>query len=241
MAEKIGAGLEIFPKSEKEPEVNPRLTALPPRKGLFTIFDFFERLFMPRLYSVLSVSLIAALYLTGAAPAAQGAAIQDRVQATESAAAVTPVKLRLDTPSGLPVPRLVSLKASKTFCRSGPSFSHPVRLTFMRAGLPVMVVAETKDHWRKIRDAEGDECWTHKSKLSGDETALVLEDGLALRARPDASAPARARLGRGVIAHVEGAKEGWLRVSADGRKGWARASAFWGARADAPLAGALSP
>lgn len=184
---------------------------------------------MPRLFSALSVSLAAVLYLTGAALP---------VQAEPEAG---PVKLRLDTPSGLPVPRLVSLKASKTFCRSGPSFSHPVRLTFMRAGLPVMVVAETKDHWRKIRDAEGDECWTHKSKLSGDETALVLEDGLALRTKPDAGAPARARLGRGVIAHVEGAKEGWLKVSADGRKGWARASAFWGARADAPLSGVLQP
>ncbi|WP_428407128.1 SH3 domain-containing protein [Hyphococcus sp.] len=202
---------------------------------------------MPRLFSALSVSLFAALYLTGAAlpaqasinnGAAQDAANQDR---GAQGAPEAPVKVRLDTPSGLPVPRLVSLKAEKTFCRSGPSFSHPVRLTFMRAGLPVMIVAETKDHWRKIRDVEGDECWTHKSKLSGDETALVLEDGLALRAKPDASAPARARLGRGVIARVDGAKDGWLKVSADGRKGWARASAFWGAKAEAPLSGALNP
>ena len=190
---------------------------------------------MLRHFSVLSVSLFAALYLTGAAPTAQGAIMDAGAQDA------APVKVRLDTPSGLPVPRLVSLKSSKTFCRSGPSFSHPVRLTFMRAGLPVMVVAETRDHWRKIRDAEGDECWTHKSKLSGDETALVLEDGLALRVKPDPNSPARALLGRGVIAKVEGARDGWLKVTADGRKGWARASAFWGARAEAPLSGALQP
>lgn len=143
--------------------------------------------------------------------------------------------VRLDTPSGLPVPRMVSLKSETTFCRAGPSFAHPVRLTFMRAGLPVMIVAETRDYWRKIRDAEGDECWTHKSKLSGAETALVLEDGLALRAKPDARAPAKALLGRGVITRVVTARGGWLKVSADGMKGWARASAFWGAHADAPL------
>ncbi|MAW82322.1 MAG: hypothetical protein CMI63_18950 [Parvularcula sp.] len=111
----------------------------------------------------------------------------------------------------------------------------------MRAGLPVMIIAETKDHWRKIRDVEGDECWTHKSKLSGEKTALVLEDGLALRTKPDAAAPARARLGRGVIARVEGDKDGWLKVTADGRKGWARASAFWGAEAEAPLSGVVYP
>lgn len=169
-------------------------------------------------------------YLTGAAPAAQAA---ENGIGAQAAGTATP---RLDTPSGLPVPRLVSLKSAKTFCRSGPSFAHPVRLTFMRQGLPVMIVAETRDHWRKIRDVEGDECWTHKSKLSGDETALVLEDGLTLRARPDANAPAKARLGRGVIARVDGARGSWLRVSADGVKGWARSSAFWGARADAPMA-----
>lgn len=177
--------------------------------------------------------LTAFLYLTGAAVSAQAAAETAAADGTQGAAP----SVRLDTPSGLPVPRLVSLKAEKTYCRSGPSFDYPVRLTFMREGLPVIVVAETRDHWRKIRDIEGDECWTHKSKLSGAETALVLEDGLTLHARPETGAPARARLGRGVIARVDGERDGWLKVSADGMKGWAQASAFWGARADAPLAG----
>ncbi|PQA88415.1 SH3 domain-containing protein [Hyphococcus luteus] len=187
---------------------------------------------MPRIRSVLYFSLTLCLYLTGAAPAAQAA---NSKMGTQAAAVKPEMTVRLDTPSGLPVPRLVSLKSKTTFCRAGPSFAHQVRLTYQRQGLPVMIIAETRDHWRKIRDSEGDECWTHKSKLSGAETALVLEDGLALRAKPDARAPARARLGRGVIARVEAERDGWLKVSADGRKGWARASAFWGAQAGAPL------
>ncbi len=159
-----------------------------------------------------------AVYLTATAGRAQG---------------VEAPPVRLDTPSGLPVPRFVSLKADRTFCRSGPSFAHPIRITFMRKGLPVMVIAETSDHWRKLRDLEGDECWTHKSKLSGVETVLVLEDGLALRARPDNAAPVTARLGRGLIARVETGRGGWLRVSAKGVKGWAPKSSFWGAASGA--------
>lgn len=174
-----------------------------------------------------------ALYLTGAAQFAQAAAIE----VTERPASAD---IRLDTPSGYPVPRLVSLKSKKTFCRTGPTFSHPVRLTFLRQGLPVVVIAETHDHWRKIRDPEGDECWTHKSKLSGAPTALVIEDGLALLSRPDEGAQEKARLGRGVIAKVDDSRDGWLKISTDGLKGWARSSAFWGAGAPVPIRSASS-
>lgn len=169
---------------------------------------------MKRQIIFLSLAVTFSLHLTAPALAAQDA---------------EPPSLRLNTPSGLPVPRFVSLKADKTFCRTGPSFAHPVRITFMRKGLPVMVVAETNDYWRKVRDLEGDECWTHKSKLSGVKTALVLKEGLALRKRPEEDAPVTAHLGRGLIARIEGSRDGWLRISAKGIKGWAAQSAFWGA------------
>ena len=88
---------------------------------------------MPRACVLSCFSLTLAVYLTGAAPAAQAASGAITAQDGHSA-----LELRLDTPSGLPVPRLVSLKSETTFCRAGPSFSHPVRLTFMRQGLPVL-------------------------------------------------------------------------------------------------------
>ena len=137
---------------------------------------------------------------------------------------------RLDTPSGLPVPRFISLKTNKTNCRSGPSFNHPVRITYMRKGLPMMVVAETSDYWRKLRDSEGDECWVHRSKLSGTRTALVIVDGLALYTKPGTSAPLRARLGKGIIGRIDTVQGDWLRISTGGMKGWASLSGFWGAQ-----------
>lgn len=206
--------------------VNFELTALRLVKRLFIFDHVCEFMILTRIS--LFAAAMGAAAVTMAAPAAASQA--------KKAPAESPATVRFDTPSGLPVPRFVSLKSDKTYCRSGPSFAHPVRITFMRKGLPVMVVAETTDHWRKIRDAEGDECWTHKTKLSGVETALVLEDGLTLRTRPDATAPARARLGRGLVARVEAARGGWLRVSMRGMKGWAPRSGFWGGGVPQPLA-----
>ena len=171
-------------------------------------------------------------FLLLSAPAAANDAEGPKLSRLEQASpATTPV--RLNTPSGYPVPRYVSLKTTKTYCRSGPSFDHPVKITFMRQGLPVVVVAETTDHWRKIADPEGDQCWAHRSTLSGLETALVATDGLAIRKKPFENAPAEAILGRGVIAEVEGKRGEWLRVSANGVKGWANRAGLWGAQGNA--------
>lgn len=167
-------------------------------------------------FAVTAVLAASTAYMPALATAAQGEQTQ---------------KVRLDTPSGYPVPRFVSLKASQTFCRAGPSFDHPVRMTFMRQGLPVVVIAETRDHWRKIRDRDGDSCWVHKTKLSGADTALVVADGVALHAKPNLKAPIKARLGEGLIADVEKSRGRWLRISVNGLTGWARAADLWGASA----------
>lgn len=196
---------------------------------------------MRRIVLVFSVVLAVLAHMTLPGRAAQEKAPQDRAEAgapergwnwdarAEGRAEDASFHVRRDTPSGLPVPRFVSLKSEKTFCRIGPSFSHPVRITYMRRGLPLVVVAETRDHWRKLRDRDGDECWAHRSKLSGADTALVIEDGLTLRARPNEDAPARARLGEGVIARVDESRGGWVRVATDSTRGWVRGTGLWGA------------
>ena len=192
---------------------------------------------MRRIVLVFTVVLAACAHMTPPGRAAQGPAQDGTAREggwtwdarAEGGAQDRAFPVRQDTPSGLPVPRFVSLKSEKTFCRIGPSFSHPVRITYMRRGLPLVVVAETRDYWRKLRDRDGDECWAHRSKLSGAAAALVIEDGLTLRARPNDGAPARARLGKGVIARIDERRDGWIRVTADNTRGWVRAAGLWGA------------
>ena len=135
--------------------------------------------------------------------------------------------VRTDTPSGLPVPRFVSLKFDRTVCRIGPSFEHPAAYTYRRVGLPVRVTAETRDHWRRIEDFEGAVCWAHQSTLIGVNHAIAAHP-LDLRAAPKASAPVRARLGSGVIAKLEKSRGGWRRITARGVTGWAEEDALWG-------------
>ena len=89
-------------------------------------------------------------------------------------------------PSGLPIPRFVSLKAEKVNVRRGPSSDHPVAWVFQRKGLPVEIVAEF-ENWRRVRDSDGEEGWILQNMLSGKRTAVIA----APRQRP-----AGCRIGR---------------------------------------------
>lgn len=159
-----------------------------------------------------------------------GLAVYAPASAARSAAADagTEREVRSDTPSGFPVPRFVGLKSAKTYCRTGPAFSYPVAVTFLRPGLPVEVVAETTDHWRKVRDIEGATCWVHQTTLRAPSHVIVI-DPTALHARADAAAPIRARLQKGVFAEVGRERGGWLLLTVSGVKGWAPADGLWGA------------
>lgn len=144
-----------------------------------------------------------------------------------------PVSAR-ETPSGLPVPRFVSLKTGRANCRIGPSRAHKVDYRYEQRGLPLLVVAET-EQWRRVRDINGDECWIKATGLSGARRALTV-DMVELLAKPRRDAKTRAQVERGVVMELGECRDLWCEVRATGEaktfKGWARRDALWGA---APL------
>lgn len=147
--------------------------------------------------------------------------------AAQGAEAPADSRIRLDTPSGYPVPRFLSLKAEATNCRTGPSFDHPIRFVYKRAGAPVLVVAESVDHWRKLRDPVGDECWVHETTLKA-QTHILVREAIALRRRPAPDANIAARIGSGVLARLVKRKDGWILVTAANARGWVAAGEVWG-------------
>ena len=131
------------------------------------------------------------------------------------------------TPSGLPVPRYVSLKYGRTHGRSGPSRNHSIRWTYNRRGLPLVVVAET-EQWRRVRDPSGDESWIRSTGLSGERHALVAGP-TEMRRNPDIASRARLRLPEGALVALGSCRGGWCEVETEGRSGWAMQSRLWGA------------
>jgi len=130
------------------------------------------------------------------------------------------------TPSGLPVPRYVTLKFDKAIGRAGPSEDHRELWEYSRAGLPVEVVAET-EFWRKVRDPLGDESWMHRRLLDGERAVMALEDAPLLNA-PDGEDPPLAVADTGAILSLDRCEARWCRVESSGYRGWVRADALWG-------------
>lgn len=132
------------------------------------------------------------------------------------------------TPSGLPVPRFVSLRHAKINARVGPSMEHPIKWTYHQKGLPVQITAETEE-WRRIRDPNGDVVWVRREMLSGTRTVIVTGKGEAvLRKTPSESAPARATLDPGVVLTLKTCGAGWCNLKVDGRDGWLPTGRLWG-------------
>ena len=133
--------------------------------------------------------------------------------------------------TNLPVPRFVSMKATKGNVRRGPSLTHRIDWVFKRRDMPLRITAE-HGHWRRVEDRDGMGGWVHYSLLSGTRTALVEQDMMQLHVRPDPKAPIAAALEIGVVARLGECDLEWCELRSGGYKGWAPKSRIWGVAPD---------
>lgn len=135
-------------------------------------------------------------------------------------------------PSGLPLPRFVSLKSNRVNVRRGPSQDHPISWIFLKEGLPVEIIAEF-ENWRQVRDSDGAEGWIFHSLLSARRTVLVApwsdEEYLALRSGPDDRSPMVAKLGPGVLADLNVCAGNWCEIELRGVTGYIAQELLFGA------------
>jgi SH3-like domain-containing protein len=159
---------------------------------------------------------------------------------TGAGAASAPAPLAHPTPSGLPVPRYVSLKFGEVNARAGPGDDYKALWTYRTRGLPLQVIAETAE-WRRVCDPEGAVAWVHQRTLDQRRTVMrVQTEPLAMLRRPDPKSPPAAVLAGRSLASLGACKADWCQVSVGRAKGWAPVAELWGiaggAQCRAPIA-----
>lgn len=142
--------------------------------------------------------------------------------------AAVPIKIG---PSGLPIPRFVSLKADRVNVRKGPSREYEISWIFNREGLPVEIIAEFKN-WRQVRDSDGAEGWVFHSLLSGRRTAIIQpwSKGVSVNLHygPTGGSGVVAKAESGVLARVDACAEDWCRLDLGEVSGWVQQNDLWG-------------
>jgi SH3-like domain-containing protein len=131
-------------------------------------------------------------------------------------------------PSGLPVPRYVSLKFDEANVRVGPGKRYPIRYVYKRVHLPVQIIEEFA-HWRKIADYEGSSGWVHKGAIDGKRTAIIVDKIQNLYSSPDASSNIVMRAKPRVIGELKRCEADWCELEIQNRNGWIRKADIWGA------------
>jgi SH3-like domain-containing protein len=119
-------------------------------------------------------------------------------------------------PSGLPLPRFVTIKAKESTVRVGPGYQYDVAWKYLVGGVPVEVVQEF-DVWRKIRDVDGTEGWVHQTALTGNRAGYVLQSvsgELGLRASASDDGNVVAWVGPGFPVRIQACNGNWCNVSA---------------------------
>lgn len=136
------------------------------------------------------------------------------------------------TPSGQPVPRWLSLKSDKVRARFGPGLDYRILWVYQVSGLPVQVVAETRE-WRKICDVNGSVAWVHRSVVSSRRYVMNTSGReTPIHARRSTASPVRARLSPRAIISIDDCEEGWCEVRGRRMRGWVEQSAVFGAQTD---------
>ena len=146
--------------------------------------------------------------------------------------AVTAAPAPRIAPSGLPVPRWVSVRAGRVNVRRGPSMDQDVVWVYVRAGVPVEIIAEF-DTWRRVRDASGETGWVKAAMLEGRRNVIVTgRVNTAMLAAAKADADVVAYAAPGLQAQLVGCDGEWCEISARGFDGYVTRDRLWGVYSD---------
>ena len=135
--------------------------------------------------------------------------------------------------SGLKIPRIVSLKNSLTYLRSGPGKDFPVKFELRQKGYPLKVIAEF-NNWRKVITFNKITGWIHTQLLSSIKTGLITKTTF-LKTLPSNSSGSLAKLLPNLLINIKKCREKWCKIEIIKNKkfvGWIEKTSIWGSIKD---------
>ena len=111
--------------------------------------------------------------------------------------------------------------------RQGPSFDYPIKIFYKKRFLPVLV-QDSSENFRKIRDHENNSGWIHISQLSRKKAAIVIDEELIMFSDSTIYSNPVALVKKGRLLIIKKCKVEWCKVYSSEFNGWVKRDSLWG-------------
>tara|TARA_B110000014_G_C20091346_1_gene571409 strand:- start:832 stop:1287 length:456 start_codon:yes stop_codon:yes gene_type:complete len=121
----------------------------------------------------------------------------------------------------------LSLKKNEVNLRMGPSLKHPIKLTYKKKYLPVIIL-DKSGPFRKIKDFENNIGWIHIALLSKKKSAINIKGNSILFKKPTIYSKPIVRLEVGRLVLINKCNLKWCKITSGNFKGWINKKFLWG-------------
>ena len=121
----------------------------------------------------------------------------------------------------------LTLRNNTTNLRQGPSFDYPIKIFYKKKYLPVLII-DSSDNFRKIKDHENNTGWIHVSQLSKKKAAIVISEKSILFKNDTVYSNPLAVLAQGRLCIISKCNDEWCKIKTDKFSGWTKKNNLWG-------------
>ena len=121
----------------------------------------------------------------------------------------------------------LTLRNDKVNLRLGPSFEYPIKIFYKKKFLPVLV-QDSSENFRKIRDHENNSGWIHISQLSKKRAAITIDDDVIIFSKPSVYSNPLVILKKGRLCKILKCKKDWCKIKVGKYNGWIKKNNLWG-------------
>ena len=120
-----------------------------------------------------------------------------------------------------------TLRNDKTNLRQGPSFDYPIKIFYKKKFLPILI-QDSSDNFRKVRDHENNTGWIHVSQLSKKKAAITTKDKIIIFKNSTVFSAPLAIVEKGRLCLIKKCKNEWCKIKTGKYSGWVKKESLWG-------------